>query len=610
MKTEHLNILLVEDEPSHANLVVRELSRSGFRAENIVHAESAVEALDLLDERGFDVVLLDYSLPKMDGLEFMAQMKSKGHEIPIIIITSHGDEEIAVEAMKHGAYDYLVKSIDYLVTLPMVISKNMEKYEKERKYRELEDKYRTIVENAHDAIIMTDEDGTINFFSRGAEEILGYAEEEVIGTPAMDYYVFEKDARNVKGILSKEPGGRIRDFETALYTKTGKIVLLSMSASLLKDEEGRVTGTLTIGRDFTEKRKAEYQIKYLEEFSERIIDNMVSGVIAVDRKGGISLINRSMEELTGLNRRDVFGFEVNKLFENKGRNGCPFSKVLKSGKPMVRYESSLRKTDGTKIPVGLSISPMEGVDGEIAGAVGLVANLIEVKKAEEQNRRMEQLATVGEMSARMAHEIKNPVSSIYTGIQLLQKKLNLSEEDNNYLELLLTVTKRITEITDDLLTYSRPPNLKKSIGQITRPLERAIEILTPQIQGQKLELVKQYGKDLPRSIIDSKRMEQVFLNIILNAIQAMEGGGKLVVSVQNNNSDDLEISISDTGKGIPPEDMDKIFNPFYSTKTHGTGLGLATAKRIVEEHGGSISVDSVLGKYTNFKIQFKAGGKN
>jgi two-component system sensor histidine kinase HydH len=214
------------------------------------------------------------------------------------------------------------------------------------------------------------------------------------------------------------------------------------------------------------------------------------------------------------------------------------------------------------------------------------------------------------MSARMAHEIKNPVSSIYTGIQLMQKKLNLSEKDNNYLELLLTVTKRITEITDDLLAYSRPPNLKKSIGEITQPLERAIEILTPQMLKQRIRMVRQYGRNLPRLMIDAKQMEQVFLNIILNALQAMDRGGNLEVAVQNRNSNTLKIRISDTGKGIPPEDMDKIFNPFYSTKTHGTGLGLATAKKIVEEHGGFISVDSALGKYTTFKIQLKLGPKN
>ncbi|UCD72084.1 MAG: response regulator, partial [Syntrophobacterales bacterium] len=170
-----LTVLLIEDEFSHAELIMREMKKVDLSSQRVRHEPSGEEGLKAFQQEGFDLVLLDYSLPGMNGLDVLRKMKEMDYDTPVIIVTGQGNEKVAVEAMKLGAYDYVIKSANHLVTLPVLVEKTLEKYQKDKDYWNLEGIYQTIVENSTDAIILTDGTGLITFYSRGAEGIFGYS---------------------------------------------------------------------------------------------------------------------------------------------------------------------------------------------------------------------------------------------------------------------------------------------------------------------------------------------------------------------------------------------------------------------------------------------------
>ena len=274
-----IRVLLIEDDLCHAELIMRELKLVGLCSQSLRHESSGEEGLKCLQHEDFDMVLLDYSLPRMNGLEVLRKIKEMDHDIPVIVITGQGNEKVAVKAMKLGAYDYDVKSDNYLAALPLLIEKTLEKYEKDRDYRNLESIYQTIVENSIDTIILTDESGLITFYSKGATGIFGYSSRKMVGTPIVDHFVNVEEGKKVCEMVMKSPEGRIHDFEVWFSGKGGSEILVSLSLVLLFDAKGFITGTLVIGRDITERKRYEEELKKkvdeLEKWHQLTIDREV-----------------------------------------------------------------------------------------------------------------------------------------------------------------------------------------------------------------------------------------------------------------------------------------------------------------------------------------------
>ena len=229
------------------------------------------------------------------------------------------------------------------------------------------------------------------------------------------------------------------------------------------------------------------------------------------------------------------------------------------------------------------------------------------KNLEKRAINSERLAFIGTLAGGLAHEIKNPLSTLNINLQLLQEELESMTGENSkrvYMktQVLQKEVQRLEQILNDFLRFARGQKLELKDHDINEILDEVADFVTPEIKQKKILILKSYDADLPQCHLDSNLIKQAILNIIINAEQAMENGGELMIRTSKDKKY-IQIDITDTGPGIPKDIIDKIFQAYFSTKKTGTGLGLPTAKRIIEDHRGTISVQSEEGKGTNFSIK-------
>lgn len=360
---------------------------------------------------------------------------------------------------------------------------------------------------------------------------------------------------------------------------------------------------------------------WLLRLHETLLEHLTTGVVAVDQDGRMTLFNPAMERLTGYQRSEALG-------QRLGPNGLslflrsdPFEEALAECKTVTRKEAQIHTKSGGRKYVSLTVTPLTDERGTLMGAVGVFTDVTAIRALEHERYRLTPLALIGEMSARLAHEIKNPLASMMSGLELLQRRLQYGEREARYFERLIAELRRLDTTVREMLAYSRtaPPTLAPT--DPVEPVEHALETLMPQLEAAHIAVRRDFQLPLEPVLIDANQMEQVFLNLILNAIQAMPDGGTLRVSAREKPPAEdevtppapsdaslvtLEYVVSDTGVGIPPDIIGKIFDPFFSTKTHGTGLGLASVKKIIQAHQGTIDVQSQPGEGATFIIRLNA----
>ena len=328
------------------------------------------------------------------------------------------------------------------------------------------------------------------------------------------------------------------------------------------------------------------------------------------RKGGeIIIFNRAAERMLGYKSAEFIGrMNIQKLYPPGWAN--KIMKDLRSGEYggpglLEKRESILLDQNGWEIPVYISAAILYDQGAEV-GSVGIFTDLREKKEMEKQLLRTEKLSSLGKLSAGIAHEINQPLTGILTFAHMLHKKFKEDEPTRRDLEVIVRETTRIKHIVQGMLDFSRETPMKKMSQPIEAVLDATLNFIVHQERFFGITLVKQYGPHVPEVVVDESRMEQVFLNIIINAVEAMKGSGTLTVRTRQT-PDWVEVDLADTGPGIPEIVQQKIFDPFFTTKDstegQGMGLGLAISYGIIKNHGGDIQVGSALGGGTTFTIR-------
>jgi signal transduction histidine kinase len=255
------------------------------------------------------------------------------------------------------------------------------------------------------------------------------------------------------------------------------------------------------------------------------------------------------------------------------------------------------------------MAPLKGGEGKDLGVVGVFRDLTLVRELEQQLQRSDRLAALGTMAAGLAHEIKNPLTSLLTFSRHLERKFDDADFRAKFQRVVPGELERINGITERLLELSRPSRLTFALVRPASLVERAVELYTETLESKDLEVVREYARDTPMITADPDALHRALVNLIANALEAMERGGRLTLRVgwgdtpmgvvaARRRDRDVKIEIEDTGTGIAPGDADRIFTPFFTTKDRGTGLGLAITHKIVEDHGGTIALSSRLERGT------------
>ncbi len=378
---------------------------------------------------------------------------------------------------------------------------------------------------------------------------------------------------------------------------------------------GYLSGTLAqkLKRSGERLEEKDRDLTELQEFHRCILESIDSGVFTTDPGGRITSFNRKAEKTMGFAEAETLGRFWWEVF------GWT-SPVITEGVPTAalpsRIEEVGRRKDGSRFIVGMSFSPLLE-RGLHTGVVGVFQDITPLKRMEEAVRRKQWLATIGEMSAGMAHEVRNPLAALSGALQVLRKDLRPADVNRSLLDLALHETDRLNSIVTGFLQYARPRplNLKSSdasevVEETMRMLEQAPEF------AASIRFVRKYALDGVTALLDPDQMHQVCWNLGVNACQAMPQGGTLTVSARlapvsagGQEGESVEIVFEDTGEGIPSDHLGKIFYPFFTTKEGGTGLGLSVVHRILEEHRGSVHIDSVLGQGTRVRLNLPLGDR-
>ncbi len=375
-----------------------------------------------------------------------------------------------------------------------------------------------------------------------------------------------------------------------------------------------------------EKSSLIRELADLSRFTEGILRTMGSAVVAVNPEGRIAYVNPAAEALLGRSAADLLHRDAAEVLCTRGGASLVADP---SGAGDVSGEVDLKRDDGRVVTVDVRVNRHEGKDGEEEGTVVILTDRTDLKRAEEEARRKERLASLGELSAGVAHEIRNPLAGIAASAQLLQSRLAEEDPRRRFAEVILEEAARLDRIVDSLLRFARPPAPRLAEDSLTRCVERALELVREEAVRRGVEIVRDFDPDLPRVWIDSDQMVQVALNLLSNAVQAMqEDGGTLRVALRlekrrpyvrrraGRREEDggglpqgraplqewVELEVTDSGQGVPAEALERIFDPFFTTRRSGTGLGLPIAQAIVHEHGGMITLSSEPGRGTTVLV--------
>lgn len=328
--------------------------------------------------------------------------------------------------------------------------------------------------------------------------------------------------------------------------------------------------------------------------SENIMDSIADGIIAVDTKGNITAFNLAAERITGYTARDIVGKPYQDVFCADLYFHSMLLDTLDTGEPHIGKEISYPVPNGM-LWISTSSSLLKNLHGEIIGAVVVFKDLTDRKRLEEQVNRAERLASLGELAAGVAHEIRNPLTGIKGFLQYFQTA-GTEEERQTYLPMLLREVDRMNRIIEALLYFARPCQAATAPTNLSKVVQDTMMLLRNRAESQGIHFEADIDAELPLVELDEEQFKQVFLNLLINSIQAMEQGGSIRVTGQYlDDAEEVELVFADTGPGIPEHLKEKVFDPFFTTKDAGTGLGLSVVHRIVEAQGGRVYLEDTPG---------------
>jgi len=334
-------------------------------------------------------------------------------------------------------------------------------------------------------------------------------------------------------------------------------------------------------------------------FRDEVIENLPLGVVAIDARGHVLTWNRSAEEIVGMSRTDARVGPMRRLTPFSWRDALVRS--LEEGVAKTGMAHDLVRPDGTTRPIEVSTAPLRDAEGRIRGAVATLVDVSSIKSMEERIRQLDRLAALGRFASSVAHELRNPLTGIATGVQYLSRGFSEGDDRQESVSFILREVVRLNTIIQDLFSASRPRDLRLEPVAIADVVARAVRGATPAADQAGVTIALNRADQWPTVTADADQLQQVFLNLIQNSVQATPAGGRITVGVREE-PDRVAITVEDTGSGIAPEHLPRIFDPFYTTRAKGTGLGLFVAHGIVQRHGGTIEARSEAGKGTRFQI--------
>jgi two-component system sensor kinase FixL len=446
-----------------------------------------------------------------------------------------------------------------------------------------------VLASSDDAIVVVDLQGIVTSWNRGAERMYGYPAADMTGRPVATIVPSDRVSEVERVLASARRGDPVEAFDTIRLTRGGQRLTVSLSAMPVLSASSGPVGAVVTTRDMTAQRQAEQALVRSEARWGAIIESAVDAIILINRHGRIESFNPAAVKMFGYAGEDVIGRNVSTLMPEPyaSEHDHYLRRYQMTGERRIigiGREVMGRRKDGTTFPAHLSVGELT-IDGERMFS-GIVRDLTERVSLEHRLRDESGLVRIGELAAVLAHEVKNPLAAVSGAIQMLREHLT-SDEDREIVQEILRRLDGLGSLMGDLLLYARPPRPRPSRVDVMELLRSLVAFFGADPGWRDLHVVM-HGS-VPSLEADPELLKVVFQNLLLNAAQAMHGRGEIAIWLQTVDKH-AHIDIRDRGPGIPPEVRDKLFTPFFTTKARGTGLGLATVRRIAESHKGHVEI--------------------
>jgi PAS domain S-box-containing protein len=489
------------------------------------------------------------------------------------------------------------------------ITRNItERKQAEEQLRESQKFSSSLLESSPNPISVVDLDTSIRYVNPAFEKLTGFTLAEIAGRKAPYPWWPEGKRERILAAFKDavEHGGRRT--ERNFQNKNGEHFWVALNSAPVM-EGGKAVYLIISWLDITERKQAEEQLQESEDYWKTLFDASTGGILIIEPETHkIVDANPAMVRMIGIGREEIIGRVCHKFVCPQEEGKCPITDLKQR---VDTKECILLNASGEEVPALKSVVPITRYGRQYL--LELIFDITERKQAEEKEKQLQQelylaqrLASVGELAAGVAHEINNPLTGILGFSQRLIRQ-STDEKVSRDLEIIYSEAQRAAEVVQSLLTFARRRQPKKEYANINDIVSKTLELRAYALQTGNIEVATTLASRLPQIMVDFPQMQEVFLNIILNAEQAMSeahGRGKLVIKTKRI-KDYLRISFADDGPGIPPENLDKVFDPFFTTREEkgGTGLGLSACHGVVTEHGGRIYATSKRGKGATFFVE-------
>lgn len=597
---ETLRILHLEDNRRDADMV-RDVLEAGGMACDIAIAQTRDEFVAALDRGGFDLIFADYSLPSFDGMSALRIAAERTPNIPFIFVSGNLGEEVAIEALKLGATDYVLKErmsrmVSAVRGALREAEHRVERKRAEEALRASEARFRTFVDHASDAFFLMDEHLTVIDVNRQACDSLGYSREELIGRQPRDFDA-ALDEASIARLAERAGAGETLTFETLHRRKDG--TKFSVEIRSHKFQQGGKEFYLALVRDITERKRAEEELRATEGRYRTLVDFAADAFMLHAEDGKVIDVNRQACENLGYTREELIGmmpadFDVDFDPEALRR----LAERIGAGET-VTIDTHHRRKDGTVFPVEVRVRQVR--EGNRWNGLSLSRDITDRKRGEEERERLRRLEadlahmsraiTMGELTASIAHEVNQPLGAMVANAAACERWLAAkppgTSKAHKALKSIIADGQRASAVIGRIRALMKRQPPRKELVGINAAIREVLALAEQQLRGNDVML--RLAEQLPLVDGDKVQLQQVLLNLVVNAIEAMSGIADrrrelTIVSLQDGAN--VVVEVRDSGTGLDVERAERLFEAFYTTKEEGMGIGLAISRSIVEAHGG------------------------
>jgi two-component system NtrC family sensor kinase len=534
------------------------------------------------------------------------------------------DEVLQGKSIRREVHVPLVDKTYYLIEIPLenedgthsklsIYRDLTERKKREEMLRISEEGFKMLFEDIPSGVFISSKEGKFLDANQALLDMLGYEKQEFLNINiATDLYVRPEDRDTFREMMERD--GHVIDYEVDFKRRDGSTIPILLTGHARYDREGNVIGYEGLNVDLTQRKLMEKELQEAYDFMNQIIQSSPNSIMATDMTGNIMIWNRAAEETLGYSANEVIGkMNIRKIYpEGMARKVMQMLRSTEYGpKGRLRsYPMLWVRRDGEVIEGTLSAAMIYDAKGNEVASVGSFVDLRErlemeraLRKTQEQLLQSEKLAAMGRLTSQVAHELNNPLYGIMNTLELLKTEVSPQSKRRKILEMAHSETIRLSEMLRKMLSFSKPDQEKRQPVDINNILDEILLLHEKQLRELDIKIISDFADGLGWVNASKNQLRQVFLNMVANARDAMPTGGSLTVSTSDD-ADLVKIKITDTGMGIPEENLSKIFDSFFTTKDEvkGVGLGLSVCYGFIKDHGGDITVQSQVGSGTTFTI--------